>query len=68
MYKQFIKKPYRKAPGRRILLVRSATKKEALLALRLMMEQLERIDEEENIIQSLYIDDGENGCGSAWFG
>lgn len=59
---------HRTAPGRRIILVRSKTKKEAITALHLMLKQIEAIPEEEDIVQSFYIDDGEDGSGSAWFG
>lgn len=53
---------------RRTILVRADTKEEAILCVKLMLEQLKRIPDSNNIIQSLYIDDGENGTGSVWFG
>lgn len=62
------RKNKRIAPGRRIILLRADSKEEALTAVQLMYTQLKNIPDENDIIQSLYIDDKKNGSGSVWFG
>lgn len=55
----------RVAPGRRIILLKSESKAEALAVLKLMQEQVEKnCSDEGDLIQSFYLD--ENGVG--WFG
>lgn len=62
------KKPKRRrgrAPGRRLILLNAKNKKEALLILKLMKEQIENnCSDNGHVIQSFYLD--KNGTG--WFG
>lgn len=53
---------------RRIVLVRADTREEAIICVKLMLKQLEQIPDNNDIIQSLYIDDVDGGTGSVWFG